>query len=237
MINGARILVVDDEKDIVELVTFHLEQKGFSVLKAGDGETALSILFDENVDLLILDLMLPGMNGLEVLKSLREHPRIAGLPVILLTAKAAEVDKIVGFEMGTDDYLTKPFSVKELVARVEALLRRAGGFNREGAFSAMGFAVDFRSHKASVNGAPVELSPREFAILEFLHSHRGRVMSRRQILEKAFGMDAAAEERAVDVNLARLRDKMGPAKAALRTVKGYGYCLDPAAAGKNGGPA
>ncbi|OGS34854.1 MAG: hypothetical protein A2293_07005 [Elusimicrobia bacterium RIFOXYB2_FULL_49_7] len=220
------ILVVDDETDILDLVAFHLERAGFSVLKAKDGETALSILWDENVDLAILDLMLPGVSGLEVLKALRENKRTENLPVILLTAKTAEVDKIVGFELGTDDYVSKPFSVKELIARVKALLKRTGGFSGENGYAKLGFSVDFASHRIKSDGKTMEFSPKEFAILEYLFRRKDTVISREQILDKVWGMDAEVDDRVVDVNITRMREKMGQAKKIIRTVKGYGYMFD-----------
>jgi len=226
MTNEPKILVVDDETDILDLVSFHLERAGFSVLKAKDGETALSILWDENIDLLVLDLMLPGVSGLEVLKTLRENKRTESLPVILLTAKTAEVDKIVGFELGTDDYVCKPFSVKELIARVKALLKRTSGFASENAYAAEGFSVNFNSHKIKVDGKSVEFSPKEFAILEYLFRQRNKVISRDQLLNKAWDMDAEVDSRVVDVNITRMREKMGRAKKLIKTVKGYGYMFD-----------
>ncbi len=226
MTNEPKILVVDDETDILDLVAFHLERAGLTVLKAKDGETALSILWDENVDLLVLDLMLPGVNGLEVLKTLRENKRTENLPVILLTAKTAEVDKIVGFELGTDDYVCKPFSVKELIARVKALLKRTTGFAGENAYAGEGFSVNFNSHRIKVDGKAVEFSPKEFAILEYLFHQRNKVIGRDQLLNKAWGMDSEVDDRVVDVNITRMREKMGRAKKLIKTVKGYGYMFD-----------
>lgn len=220
------ILVVDDEADILDLVAFHLEQADYRVLKARDGETALSLLWDETVDLLVLDLMLPGLSGLEVLKTLRENSRTKKLPVILLTAKTAEVDKIIGFELGTDDYVCKPFSVKELMARIKALLKRASGRDGENAFSAQGFSINFSSHKCSFNGDAIELSPKEFGILEFLFRRRNQVVERELLLEKVWGQDAEMDLRVVDVNITRLREKMNTAKTLIKTVKGYGYMFD-----------
>ncbi|MFH0920422.1 MAG: response regulator transcription factor [Fibrobacterota bacterium] len=232
MLKEPRILVVDDEKDIRELVVFHIERAGYTALQAGDGEAALSTLWDEAVDLVILDLMLPGQNGLEVLKTLRADPRTARLPVILLTAKTTEVDRIVGFEMGTDDYVTKPFSVKELIARVKALLRRSRGPEAGESYRSNGFTINFVSHLITLDGAPVEFSPREFALFELLYRNLGAVVGRGQILEQVWGLDAEVDERVVDVNITRLREKMGAAKAKLKTVKGYGYRLDPGGDGE-----
>jgi len=226
------ILVVDDEVDILELVSFHLERAGFNVLKAKDGETALSIVWDENVDLIVLDLMLPGMNGLEVLKSVKENKRTESIPIILLTAKTTEVDRIVGFELGTDDYVCKPFSVRELIARVKALLRRSSDYGGENSFHAEGFSVNFTNHKIVVDQKMVEFSPKEFALLELLYRSRNAVVSREQILDKVWGMDASVDDRVVDVNITRIREKMGNAKKIIRTVKGYGYIFEPDALDK-----
>jgi two-component system alkaline phosphatase synthesis response regulator PhoP len=227
------ILVVDDEVDILELVSFHLERAGFNVLKAKDGETALSIVWDENIDLVVLDLMLPGMNGLEVLKSIKENKRTENIPVILLTAKTTEVDRIVGFELGTDDYVCKPFSVKELTARVKALLRRSSDYGGENSFIVEGFSVNFTNHKIYVEQKLVDFSPKEFALLELLYRSRNAVISREQILDKVWGMDASVDDRVVDVNITRIREKMGKAKKIIRTVKGYGYIFDPDALDKD----
>lgn len=229
MIKEPVILVVDDETDILDLVSFHLERAGMRVLKAGNGEQALSTLWDEKVDLVVLDLMLPGVSGLEVLKSLRENKSTQRLPVILLTAKTAEVDKIVGFELGTDDYVCKPFSVKELVARVKALLKRATGVTGAALFACEGFSVNFSSHKIKVEGQDVEFSPREFAILEYLFLNKNTVVERDRLLEKIWGLDTRVEDRVVDVNITRMREKMGRAKGLLKTVKGYGYMFDTSA--------
>jgi len=226
MTNEPKILVVDDEADILDLVSFHLERAGFTVLKAKDGESAISILWDENIDLLVLDLMLPGLSGLEVLKSLRENKRTESLPVILLTAKTAEIDKIVGFELGTDDYVCKPFSVKELIARVRALLKRTSGFDNENTYAGEGLSVNFNSHRIKIDGKAVEFSPKEFAILEYLFRQRNKVIGRDQLLNKFWDMDAEVEDRVVDVNITRMREKMGRAKKLIKTVKGYGYMFD-----------
>lgn len=229
MENYPNILIVDDEEDILDLIAYHLEKEDMRVLKAGDGEHALNLLWDEHVDLLILDLMLPGINGLEVLKTLRADTRTENLPVILLTAKTTEIDRIVGFELGTDDYICKPFSVKELMARVKALLKRAAGFSKDNVFRNEDIVINFQSHKITAGGKPVELTPREFAILAYLHKRRETVISRAQLLDKIWGMDSEVDDRAVDVNITRLRDKLGGAKKLIKTVKGYGYMFDTGA--------
>jgi DNA-binding response OmpR family regulator len=229
MENYPNILIVDDEEDILDLIAYHLEKEEMRILKAKDGEHALNILWDEQVDLVILDLMLPGINGLEVLKTLRSDARTENLPVILLTAKTTEIDRIVGFELGTDDYICKPFSIKELVARVKALLKRAAGFLKDNVFSGHDIVINFQSHKITAAGKPVELTPREFAILAYLYRRRETVISRAQLLDKIWGMDSSVDDRAVDVNITRLREKLGRAKRLIKTVKGYGYMFDTGA--------
>ncbi len=221
-----KILIVEDETDIRELVAFHLEKEGFSALQASTGEAGLSMLWDENIDLVILDLMMPGVNGLEVLKAIRDNKRTMRLPVILLTAKATEVDKIIGFQLGTDDYVCKPFSVKELMVRIKALLRRTGGFTDESGFSVEGFSINFNSHKIFVDGRSVDFSPKEFGLFEYLYRNKNIVVGRGQLLDKVWGMDASVDERVVDVNITRLREKMDRAKKLIKTVKGYGYMFD-----------
>ncbi|MFP4520665.1 MAG: response regulator [Fibrobacterota bacterium] len=220
------ILVVDDEEDILELVAYNLERSENKVFKAKDGESALDTLWDENIDLVILDVMLPGMNGLDVLRTMRDDPRTESIPVILLTAKSTEIDKIVAFELGTDDYICKPFSVKELVVRSRAILKRVHGYDKNVIFTKGDLQVNFNKHKIMVKDQVLNLSPKEFAILEYLYKKRDKVMSRDDILEKIWGMDSTVDIRTVDVNITRLRDKLGPVKKILKTVKGYGYILD-----------
>jgi phosphate regulon transcriptional regulator PhoB len=226
---ATRVLVVDDENDIVELVRYHAERQGFECLTAREGGTALRLVRENHPDVLILDLMLPGLDGLEVCRQLRRDPATAHLPIIMLTAKAEEVDRVVGLELGADDYVVKPFSPRELMARVRAVLRRVqeprvGGVTRVGSLT-----VDEARHQVAVRGTPVELTAKEFALLAALLRAGGRVLSREQLLDTVWGYANAAEieSRTVDVHVRRLREKLGPEARRILTVKGVGYRFDP----------
>lgn len=223
-----KVLIVDDEKDILDLVRYHLEKAGFQCLVGTDGSTALRLMREQRPDLLILDLMLPGLDGLEICRLLRRDPATARLPIIMLTAKAEEVDRVVGLEVGADDYVVKPFSPRELVARVKTILRRAqepmeASVRRIGALE-----VDEARHLVTVQGAPVELTAKEFGLLcALIHAH-GRVLNREQLLEGVWGYAEAAEieSRTVDVHIRRLREKLGSEARRIVTVKGVGYRFD-----------
>lgn len=224
-----KLLIVDDEKDIVDLVAYNLEKEGYEVLKAYDGEGALRIVRTKAPDLVILDLMLPGIQGLEVCRRLRRDPATSAVPVIMLTAKGGEVDKVLGLEVGADDYVTKPFSVKELVARVKAVLRRTDSrlqHERAAVFEFKGLRVDPGAHEVTVDGRRIELSATEFKLLSFLIRNRGRVFSRDQILDRVWGDEAFVEPRTVDVHIRRLRARIEPDEnvpAYIITVRGVGY--------------
>jgi phosphate regulon transcriptional regulator PhoB len=223
-----KILVVDDEKDIVDLVSYNLEKEGFKVLKAYDGESALRMVQTKSPDLVILDLMLPGVQGLEVCRKIRENPRSASLPIIMLTAKGEEVDRVVGLEMGADDYVAKPFSVRELSARVRAILRRSETEKRtpEKAFSSGGLHIDYDSYNVTVEGRKVDLSPTEMKLLFFFSKHPGRVYTRDQILDHVWGDTAFVTPRTVDVHVRRLRvqiEKDLENPRYILTVRGVGY--------------
>ncbi|MCL5807511.1 MAG: response regulator [Deltaproteobacteria bacterium] len=224
-----KILVADDEKDIVELIAFNLEREGFAVLRASDGRRALELIRHDKPDLIVLDLMMPGVSGMEVCRMIRGVPETAGLPIIMLTAKSDPVDKILGLEIGADDYLTKPFHVKELIARVRAVLRRSeqrpdGDLPEP--FNFQGLDVDFKAYRVTLEGRPVELSSREFKLLQFFIGHPGRVYSREQLLDRVWGDEAFVEPRTVDVHISRLRGAIEPDKENPRfilTVRGIGY--------------
>lgn len=223
-----KILVVDDEKDIVDLVSYNLEKEGFSVVKAYNGEEALETVRTKKPDLVILDLMLPGMQGLEVCRSIRNDPRSGFLPIIMLTAKGDEIDRVLGLEMGADDYVTKPFSVRELVARVRAILRRSETEKRvtRESFSFGGLQIDYDSCEVSVAGRKVELSPTELKLLFFFSRHPGRVYTRDQILDQVWGETAFVTPRTVDVHVRRLRAQIEKDLEHPRyvlTVRGVGY--------------
>ena len=208
-----KILIVDDEKDIVDLVAYNLEKEGHEVLKAYDGERAIQSIRSKGPDLVILDLMLPGIQGLEVCKRLRQDPSTAVIPIIMLTAKGDEIDKVLGLEVGVDDYITKPFSLKELMARVKALLRRADvrkAPDKAETFEFKGLRIDLKSYEVTVNGRNVNLSPTEFKLLRFLSRNPGRVYSRDQILDRVWGDESYVEPRTVDVHIRRLRAQIEP---------------------------
>ena len=219
------VMVIEDEKEIRELIRYNLERDGFQVYAAADGEEGLRRLRASRPDVLVLDLMLPGKNGLEVLRELRDAPATRDLPVMILTARSAEMDRLLGFEHGADDYLTKPFSPRELVARLRALLRRAGPGPSAGALTAGGLTVDPLAREASSQGRALELTPREFDLLAFLVQHPGRVVSREELLRKVWGYAFVGETRTVAVHVGRLRAKLGDAGAVIETVLGTGYKL------------
>jgi phosphate regulon transcriptional regulator PhoB len=224
-----KILVADDEKDIVELVAFNLEREGFAVSRAYDGQMAWEKVNREKPDLVILDLMMPKVPGMEVCGRIRRQEKTSALPIIMLTAKSDPVDKILGLEIGADDYITKPFHVRELIARVRAVLRRSERRNDADPiepFDYRGLHIDFMSYQVTVNGRPIELSSREFKLLQFFTNHPGRVYSRDQLLDRVWGDEAFVEPRTVDVHISRLRAAIEPDKENpqyILTVRGMGY--------------
>ena len=221
----ADVLIVEDEPDIRALIVHHLAREGFRCRTAATGLDALSSVRTAAPDLLVLDLMLPGMSGLEVCRRLRADPATSGLPIIMLTAKADEVDRVVGLEVGADDYVVKPFSPKELVARVRAVLRRARGGEPARALAGGGVSLDAARHVVTVRGRPVELTPKEFDLLHALLEAAGRVLSREHLLNRVWGYAHAdeIESRTVDVHVRRLRAKLGAEERRLATIKGVGY--------------
>ena len=224
-----KILVVDDEKDIVELISYNLEQEGLAVIKAYDGQMAWERVKTAKPDLVVLDLMIPGIHGLEVCKLIRRDAATETLPIIMLTAKSDQVDKILGLELGADDYVTKPFNIRELIARIRAVLRRYEGRQQielSETFAFQGLSVNFGSCTVAVDGKKVDLSSREFKLLKFFTGHPGRVYSRDQLLDYVWGDEAFVEPRTVDVHISRLRatieqDKENP--KYILTVRGIGY--------------
>jgi len=227
-----KILVVEDEPDIRKLVRYNLTQERFQVVEAEDGEKALKLVQREKPHLVILDLMLPGMSGLELCRSLRARPETARLPILMLTAKAGEADRVVGLEMGADDYLTKPFSPRELVARVKAILRRS-----EASFAAAGAEVyekgslniNFSTYETFVRGKAVRLTLKEFELLRFLVQNPDRVLSRDQLLDRVWGSEVFIDSRTVDVHIRRLRkaiEKNDRKPEWVLTVRGVGYKFD-----------
>ncbi len=223
----AVILVVDDERDLVSLLDFNLRQAGFDTLLATSGQEADQLLRRHVPDLVLLDLMLPDIPGTEICRTVKSDPRTRHVPVIMLTAKSDELDKLVGFELGADDYVTKPFSVRELVLRVRAVLRRAGGISPAAATQApVGpLRVDVESHRAYVGDDEVDLTPLEFRLIVTFMSRVGRVQSREQLLLDVWEVSSEVETRTVDTHVKRLREKLGGARNQLETVRGIGYRL------------
>ena len=225
---SATVLIVDDEKDLVDLVRYHLEKDGHKCLEARDGEAALQLARERNPDLIVLDLMLPGVDGLEVCRKLRKDPKTSSVAIIMLTAKAEEVDRIVGLEMGADDYMVKPFSPRELVARVKAVLRRGLSLELPSVQQVGTLLVDEGKHQISIGGKAVDLTVKEFDLLCGLMKANGRVLNREQIMETVWGYANAVdiESRTVDVHIRRLREKLGEEQKRVVTVKGVGYRFD-----------
>jgi two-component system phosphate regulon response regulator PhoB/two-component system alkaline phosphatase synthesis response regulator PhoP len=221
------VTVVDDEPDIIELVSIHLKKAGYEPRGFTDAKSFLRFVKKHVPDLLLLDLMLPDMDGLEVCKFLKRDDRWARIPIIILTAKGEETDKIVGLELGADDYVTKPFSPRELTARVKAVLRRRRDKEESGEVRVGRIlSIDVGGYQVTVQGKPVNLTPTEFRILALLSSRRGRVLSRDQILDHLWGHEKAVVDRTVDVHIRNLREKLGKAAGLVKNVRGVGYKLE-----------
>jgi two-component system phosphate regulon response regulator PhoB len=222
----AKILVVDDEPDAIELIKFNLKGAGYDVLTASDGDEALKKARSVLPDLIILDVMLPEVDGLEVCKILRRDQRVSATPVLMLTAKAAEIDRVLGLELGADDYVTKPFSPRELILRVKRLLRTGqptpAGV-KEDEITLKELRLDIPRHQATVKGKPIDLTATEFRLLTVLAQRRGRVQSREQLLQDVWEYDNLIDTRTVDTHMRRLREKLGVAAKYLDTVRGVGY--------------
>ena len=219
-----KILVVDDEPEAVELVEFNLKQAGYDVATAADGAEALKKTRATLPSLILLDVMLPEMDGLEVCKMLRRDPATAAIPIIMLTAKAAEIDRVLGLELGADDYLTKPFSPREMVLRVKKLLARGRGKPEEAETLTFGdLLIDVPRHLVSWRGKKVDLTATEFKLLTILAQRRGRVQSRDHLLRDVWEYNTLVDTRTVDTHMRRLREKLGPASKFLDTVRGVGY--------------
>ncbi len=219
-----RILLVDDEIHILELIKYNLEQSGFLVDVAENGERALSMIEKEKYNLLLLDLMLPGMSGTEVCQRVRKGAKIRKLPIIMLTAKGEETDKIEGLDSGADDYITKPFSVNELKARINSLLRRSEDLELSGNVEIDGIVIDSIKHEVKVDGLPVEMTLKEYELLKLLLLNQGKVLTRDMILDKVWGYEYFGDTRTVDVHIRHLRRKIGLDKSEIiETVRGVGY--------------
>lgn len=223
-----KILVVEDEKDLANLLAFNLEKEGFRPLLALTGPDGLNLARQELPDLILLDLMLPGMMGTEVCTALRREPKTAAIPVLMLTARGEEIDRVVGFEVGADDYLVKPFSMRELLLRVRALLRRTSREPEPVSLVQIGpLAIDTERHLVLVENQPVELTGTEFKLLQYLAERAGRVLGRELLLQQVWGYNYVGDTRTVDTHITRLRGKLGPAGGEMiKTVRGFGYKLE-----------
>jgi len=221
------ILIVDDEVSIRELVKFNLQKEGYHILQAEDGMAALELAKSEKPDLVVLDLMLPGIDGLEVCRNLKNQHNTAGIPIIMLTAKDEEIDKIIGLELGADDYLTKPFSPRELVARVKAVLRRSHKESSPTGELVVGkLKINFSRYEAYLGKDKLELTPKEYELLKLFITNIGRVYTREQLLEKVWGYEYFGDTRTVDVHVRHLRAKLAQERdiaEAIETVRGVGY--------------
>ncbi len=218
------ILVIEDERDILDLVEYHLKQSGFKVLTAMDGGSGLEMAIKERPDLIVLDLMLPVMDGKDVCRALKSNPTTQTIPVLMLTAKAEELDRVIGFELGADDYVTKPFSSRELVLRIKAILRRGTSEKEDEKVIRIGeLLIDVDRHEVSVRDKPVNLTSTEFKLLVELASKRGRVQTRQSLLEKVWGYTYEGYDRTVDTHIRRLREKLGDMAERIETLRGFGY--------------
>jgi DNA-binding response OmpR family regulator len=223
--SAGRVLVVEDDPDIAHLLTHSLGRAGFSIETLTSGHDVIASVRRLQPDLVLLDLMLPGLDGLVVCRSLRSDPSTAALPVIMLTARAEESDRIVGLELGADDYITKPFSPNEVVARVRALLRRAHRVDPQTRLRYGPIVVDIERHVVSVAGEEVHLTAKEFLLLQYLLEHQGRVLSRDLLLSDVWGYQYTGGTRTVDVHVRRLREKLPMLAESIQTVKQFGYKL------------
>ncbi len=220
----ARVLVIEDELDLQKVLGYNLKQAGHEVLTALRGRDGLQIARDRNPELVILDLMLPDLPGTEVCKTIKRDPKTKGIPILMLTAKGEEVDRVVGFELGADDYVVKPFSVRELLLRIEAILRRTQGESAAPQSFEFGWLrVDCDAHRVWVAEREVELTALEFKLLVTLYDRRNRVQNRTVLLDDVWGIEAAITTRTVDTHVKRLREKLGRAGEYIETVRGVGY--------------
>jgi two-component system phosphate regulon response regulator PhoB len=227
-IAGMRVLVVDDESDIVALVAYHLAKAGFQVATASDGIEAIDQVRRETPALVVLDLMLPGMSGFDVLESIRAEPATRAIPVLMLTARKDEPDKLRGLSLGADDYLTKPFSPAELVLRVKAILRRTGSqAERDDVIKIGDISINRSAHTVVLGDQPVDLTPTEYRLLTLLAERRGRVQARSNLLQSVWDASPDIQTRTVDMHVQRLRTKLGRAGDLIETVRGFGYRIRP----------
>ncbi|OSQ40736.1 phosphate regulon transcriptional regulator PhoB [Thalassospira mesophila] len=227
------VLIVEDEAAIVTMLRYNLEREGMNVVEAGDGDEALKIMAETHVDLVLLDWMLPVMSGIEVCRQIRRKPESRDLPVIMVTARGEEGDRIRGLDTGADDYVTKPFAIGELLARIRALLRRSGPAQPQGQLIYSDIEMDLAAHRVNRSGKAIHLGPTEFRLLRYFLEHPGRVFSREQLLNAVWGPNIYVETRTVDVHIRRLRKALNDVKGTrdvIRTVRAAGYALDDDAA-------
>ena len=223
-----KVLVVEDERDLADLLAYNLEKEGYQALVTGTGLDGLETARRELPDLILLDLMLPGMMGTEVCSALRHSDKTRSIPVLMLTARGDEIDRVVGFEMGADDYIVKPFSMRELMLRIRAILRRSNqeADTTERQVSVGTVVIDCGSHRVTVAGTGIELTSTEFKLLLYLAEHSGRVMQRELLLQDVWGYNFVGDTRTVDTHVTRLRQKLGDAGEMIKTVRGFGYKLE-----------
>jgi len=229
MSSAQLVLIVEDEKDLADLMQFNLRQAGFETAAARDGEEALALVRHRTPDLVLLDLMLPGVPGTEVCRQLKSSPRTKQVPVIMVTARGEEVDRVVGFELGADDFVTKPFSMRELVLRVRAVLRRGANGEPDVLQDRVGpLRIDMVAHRAFVEGEEIALTALEFKLLATFMSRVGRLQTRGTLLRDVWGLSGELQTRTVDTHIKRLREKLGPGRDLVETVRGSGYrMVDP----------
>jgi two-component system phosphate regulon response regulator PhoB len=225
IMSNLNILVVEDEDAIREMLVMVLEQSDFQVTAAASAEEALQSLAENRVDLLVLDWMLPGISGVELARRLKREPGFKDLPIILLTARGEEEDKIRGLEIGADDYITKPFSPKELIARIKAVMRRSGKLSESGQLSVGDLTLDAEQHRLTISGKTLDVSPTEFRLMQFFMTHPDKVYSRTHLLDQVWGRSVYIEERTVDVHIRRLRKLLAEfdREDLIQTVRGFGY--------------
>ena len=224
-VSGRQILIIEDESDVADLLEMTLRKAGFKASTAGDGASGLQKAREDRPDFIILDLMLPKMSGLEVCKILKNDTATSHIPILMLTAKAEEIDRIVGLEFGADDYVTKPFSAREVVLRIKAILRRGNAEETHDRLSAGPITIDPARHEVRVNGKRIDLTSLEFKLLRTLMQRRGRVQERDRLLNEVWGYESMIDTRTVDTHVRRLREKLGKAGDIVETVRGFGYRL------------
>ncbi|MHC4206595.1 MAG: response regulator [Planctomycetota bacterium] len=218
-----KILIIEDDRDIVEMLEYNLREEGYQTISALNGEKGIALAGKEQPDLIILDIMLPVMDGFEVCRTLKNDEKVAHIPIIILSAKSQETDKVVGLELGADDYVTKPFSPRELIARTRAILRRGREEQLDDRIQRGKIIIDRTRHKVTVGEKEISLTLTEFKLLEFMARRPGAVFSRSQILDAVAGQDTIACDRTVDAHIKSLRHKLGAAKEYIETIRGAGY--------------